>query len=343
VGWEMPVQYQGVMEEHLAVRTRAGIFDVSHMGEVELRGPGALQSLQRLTCNDVAKLSPGQAQYTALTNERGGFVDDVVLYRRDEDLFLVCVNASNEAKDFQWISSRLLPGAEAVNRSDEYAQIAIQGPDSLRILQGLAKGEVEGLRAFTFLEGGVAGIPCLISRTGYTGEDGFELYCAAESAADLWETLLAAGARFGIAPCGLAARDTLRLEAALMLYGNDIDEETTPLEAGLSYIVKLNKGEFIGREALAAQKEAGPRRHLRGFEMIERGIARKGYPVMVEGREVGRVTSGTFGPFVKKNIGLAYLPASVTPDGGEFEVVIRGRPIRARTVKTPFYRRPTAN
>lgn len=338
-GWEMPLQFQGVLEEHLAVRTRAGLFDVSHMGEVEVRGPKALDAVQHLTCNDAASLSPGQAQYTALTNERGGFVDDVVVYRRAEDLFLICVNASNERKDFQWISSRMPPGAEAINRSAEYGQIALQGPDALGILRGLTDADVDSLRPFAFAEGDVAGVPSIISRTGYTGENGFELYCPAPGAADLWETILAAGAPFGLVRCGLAARDTLRLEACLMLYGNDIDETTTVLEAGLGYMVKLDKGDFIGRDALARQKEGGVSRRLRAFEMVGRGIPRHGYPVLVEGEEYSRVTSGTFGPAVKKSIGLTYLPASLRPEEGEFDVVIRGKPTRARVVRSPFYRR----
>lgn len=337
-GWEMPVQFQGVLEEHLAVRSRAGLFDVSNMGEIEVRGPKSLDAVQHLTCND-ARLSPGQAQYTALTNERGGFVDDVIVYRRAEDLFLICVNAVNERKAFQWVSSRMPPGAEAINRSAEYAQIALQGPDALGILRGLTDAEVDSLRRFTFAEGEVASVPSIISRTGYTGEDGFELYCPAAGAADLWETILAAGAPFGLIRCGLAARDTLRVEACLLLYGNDIDETTTVLEAGLGYMVKLDKGEFIGRDALARQKESGVKRRLRAFEMVGRGIPRHGYPVLVEGEEYGRVTSGTFGPTVKKSIGLTYLPASLRPEEGEFDVVIRGKPTRARVVRSPFFQR----
>lgn len=338
-GWHMPVQYSGVIEEHLAVRTRAGIFDVSHMGEVEVRGPKALEALQNLTCNDVSRLSPGQAQYSALTTEKGTFVDDVVVYRRAADLFLICVNAANEGKDFDWIRSHMPDGAEAINRSAGYAQIALQGPDALAILRGLAGKDVGGLRPFGFFEDQVAGVPAIISRTGYTGEDGFEIYCDPSQAEELWSVLLGAGAPFGLAPCGLAARDTLRLEACLMLYGNDIDESTTVLESGLNFILKLGKGEFIGRRALEAQKQAGVSRKLQTFELADRGIARHGHPVSLNGKEVGAVTSGTFAPFLKKSIGMAYVPADLAREGCEFEVIIRGKPAKARAVKTPFYRR----
>jgi len=338
-GWHMPVQYSGVIDEHLAVRTRAGIFDVSHMGEVEVRGPKALEALQRLTCNDVSRLSPGQAQYSALTTETGGFVDDVIVYRRAEDLFLVVVNASNETKDFEWMRARAGEGAEVVNRSAEYAQIAVQGPDATAIVCGLVNADAAALAPFTFMEDVVAGIPALVSRTGYTGEDGFEIYCDPSKAADLWRLLVGAGSPFGLQPCGLGARDTLRLEACLMLYGNDIDETTTVLESGLNFILKLGKGDFIGREALEKQKAAGLRRKLRAFELLDRGIARHGHPVSVNGEEVGTVTSGTYGPFLEKSIGMAYVPVELAREGAEFDVIIRGKPARARAMKSPLYRR----
>lgn len=338
-GWSMPVQYAGVVEEHLAVRTRAGLFDVSHMGEVEIRGPGALESLQRMTCNDVSRLVPGRAQYSALTTEQGCFVDDVVVYRREEDLFLLCVNAANEEKDFRWIGAHLAPGAEAANRSRDFAQIALQGPDAESILAGLTEADLQPVRPFGFVEAQVVGHRCIISRTGYTGENGFEIYCPPAGAADIWHSLTAAGAPFGLVACGLASRDTLRLEACLLLYGNDIDETTTVLEAGLNFILKLDKGEFIGREALKTQKETGVPRRLCAFEMVERGIARPGHEVRVDGKIEGRVTSGTHGPFVKKSIGLAYLPAESAVEGKDFEIIIRGKGTRARVVKSPFYRR----
>jgi aminomethyltransferase len=338
-GWEMPVQYDGVVEEHRAVRTRAGIFDVSHMGEVELSGPGALETLQRLTCNDVSRLVPGRAHYSALTNEKGAFVDDVVIYRREEERFLICVNASNEEKDFAWMRDHRSPGAEAVNRSADFAQIALQGPDALGILMGLTDADLQALGSFSFVEAAVIGHPCIVSRTGYTGEDGFEIYCPPGAAAEIWHSLTAAGAPFGLVPCGLAARDTLRLEACLMLYGNDIDDTTTVLEAGLSFIVKLGKGEFMGSDVLRRQKETGVARRLSAFEMIDRGIARHGYEVQIGGVRVGDVTSGTHGPFVGKSIGLTYLPADAAREGSEIEVIIRGKGARARVVRSPFYRR----
>jgi aminomethyltransferase len=338
-GWHMPVQYQGVLDEHLAVRTRAGLFDVSHMGEVEVKGPKALDAMQNLTCNDVSRLSPGQAQYTALTTEKGTFVDDVIIYRRREDLFLICVNASNQDKDFAWIASHMPQGAEALNLSDQYAQLAIQGPDAERIITGLADADVQATKFFSFEESAVAGVPAIIARTGYTGEDGFEIYCEASKARDLWDTLMAVGSPFGLTPCGLAARDTLRLEAGLMLYGNDIDETTTVLESGLNFILKLKKGDFIGRDALVRQKESGLKKKLQAFEMIERGIARHGYPVSLDGKTVGSVTSGTFGPHVRKNIGMAYVPVQLAAPGCEFDIIIRGKPVRARAVKPPFYKR----
>ena len=341
-GWEMPLQYRGVVEEHTAVRTRAGIFDVSHMGEVELRGPGALASLQRLTCNDVARLSPGRAQYSALTTPQGTFVDDVIVYRRAEELFLVCVNAANEEKDFAWIRERVLPGTEAVNRSAEFAQIAVQGPDAESILTGIVDADIQPLRPFSFVEARVAGSQSIVSRTGYTGEDGFEIYCPPDRAADIWQTVMAVGALFGIVPCGLAARDTLRLEACLMLYGNDIDETTTVLEAGLDFIVKPDKGDFLGADVLREQKRTGLKRRLSAFELIDRGIARHGHEVRAGGRICGSVTSGTHGPFVARSIGMAYLPVEASAVGSEFEVMIRGKAARARVVKSPFYRRQPA-
>jgi len=338
-GWDMPVQYRGVVEEHLAVRTHAGLFDVSHMGEVEIRGPKALEAVQRLTCNDASRLAPGQAQYTAFTTERGAFVDDVIVYCMSAGRYFICVNAANTAKDFAWVRSHLVAGAEAVDRSAEFAQIALQGPEAFAILRGIAEAEIENLKPFTFVEAPVAGIPSLIARTGYTGEDGFEMYCPSSKAAELWDTLLGVGAPFGLTPCGLAARDTLRLEACLMLYGNDIDETTTVLEAGLNFILKLDKGDFIGRETLARQKETGTPRRLVAFEMVERGIARHGYPVALDGKEAGHVTSGTFVPFLKKNVGMTYLPSPAAREGQEFDVMIRGKSTRARVVRSPHYKR----
>lgn len=339
-GWDMPVQYHGVVEEHLAVRTHAGLFDVSHMGEIEIRGAKALDAVQRLTCNDAARLTPGLAQYSAFTTESGTFVDDIIVYCMARERYFICVNAANTAKDFAWVQSHLPAGAQASNRSEEFAQIALQGPEAAAILRGVAEADVDPMKPFSFAEAPVAGVPCLIARTGYTGEDGFEIYCHPSKATELWDTLMGVGAPFGLTPCGLGARDTLRLEACLMLYGNDIDDTTTVVEAGLNFILKLTKGDFIGRELLARQREKGAPRKLVAFEMVERGVARHGYPVAVGGREAGHVTSGTFVPFLKKNLGMAYLPAPSAREGQEFDVMIRGKATRARVVKSPHYKRP---
>jgi len=336
----MPVQYAGVIEEHLAVRQRAGLFDVSHMGEVVIRGPKALDAVQRLTSNDAGRLGVGQAQYSALTTPEGTPVDDILVYRVADAEFFLCVNAANDEKDFAWIREHMIPGAEAERVSDRYAQIALQGPLAERILSGLTAAPLAGLAAFSFVNAPVAGRSAMIARTGYTGEDGFEIYCAPEDAAAVWSALMEAGGPAGLVPAGLGARDTLRLEACLALYGNDIDESTTLLEAGLGFIVKLDKGDFIGRDALLRQKKEGVGRRLAGFEMLERGIARHGYPVATDGTPSGHVTSGSYAPFLRKNIGLAYLPAQRATAGVEFDVLIRNKPVRARVVRTPFYRRP---
>jgi aminomethyltransferase len=337
-GWNMPVQYAGVLEEHAAVRERAGLFDVSHMGEVVFRGADALASLQRLFTNDLAKCADGQAQYGCLCREDGGIVDDVVVYRRAADDLLVCVNAGNRQKDFAWLHGHAT-GAEVANESDDWAQLALQGPLAPQILQRLTAVRLGGVGTYRFTNGDVAGVPCLIARTGYTGEDGFELFCPAGEAVRLWDALLEAGAPEGLRPCGLGARDSLRLEMAYRLYGSDMDESTTPLEAGLAWVVKLDKGEFVGREALRRQKEAGVGRKLVGFVLTEPGIARHGYPVLQGGKPVGTVTSGTKSPSLGTSVGLAYVPAALAAEGSTFGVEIRGRPVAARVVKTPFYSR----
>jgi aminomethyltransferase len=339
-GWDMPVQYRGVIEEHLAVRQRAGLFDVSHMGEILVTGPSALEAVQRLTSNDASRLRDGQAQYSALTTERGTPVDDILVYRLAADRYLLVVNAANDDKDFAWVAERMPSGARAEHASDRYAQLALQGPRAAAILARLTKAPVEELPSFSFVEHTVAGRRALVARTGYTGEDGFEIYGDPTDAPALWDALLEAGRPESIEPCGLGARDTLRLEACLMLYGQDIDDTTTLLEAGLGFIVKLDKGDFIGRDALARQKQEGPARRLVGFEMVERGIARHGYPVAVEGRNAGEVASGTYGPFIRRNVGLTYLPTSLAREGQDIDVIIRARPVKARVVRTPFYRRP---
>ena len=338
-GWDMPVQYAGVIEEHLAVRQKAGLFDVSHMGEIEVRGPRALEVVQELTCNDASRLTDGRAQYSAILTPRGTPVDDILVYRLAADRFLLCVNASNDDKDFEWIREHARGRAEVLHVSAEYAQIALQGPLAAEILAGVTPAAVAGLASFAFTAGRVAGHESLIARTGYTGEDGFEIYCNPVAAPSVWEALMEAGKPRGLEPAGLGARDTLRLEASLALYGNDIDETTTLLEAGLDFIVRLDKGSFIGREALLAQKQNGVPRKLTGFEMLGRGIARHGYPVEVAGQSAGAVCSGTYAPFLRKNIGMVYLPIEHAQEGREFDITIRAKPVRAHAVKMPFYRR----
>jgi len=339
-GWEMPVQFSSVIEEHRAVRTAAGLFDVSHMGEVEIRGRAALDLVQKVTCNDAARLVPGQAQYTALTTEKGTFIDDILVYRQGQDDFLLVVNASNTDRDFGWIASHARGNVEVVNASARWAQLALQGPKAETILKEMTPVPLASLRPFRFIETRLGGTRAIVARTGYTGEDGFEIYLSPEATPDLFTALLRQGGPHGILPCGLGARDTLRLEACLPLYGNDIDETTTVLEAGLERIVKLEKGTFNGSQALRRETETGPARRLIGFEMIDPGIPRHGYPIKVGGEPAGAVTSGTMGPTVKKSIGLAYLPARAARVGTRFEVSIRGRDAVAGVVPTPFYRRP---
>lgn len=337
-GWDMPVQYTSVIAEHEAVRSAAGLFDVSHMGEIELVGSGALETANALITNDLAKCADGQAVYAGLLNEQAGFVDDVVAYRFSPERVLICVNASNREKDFAWMKSHA-KGVTPINRSDDYAQLAIQGPKAAGIVQALTRTELSKIGTYRFAEGEVAGVRCLISRTGYTGEDGFELYCAPNDAEKLWFALLDAGAKDGLKPAGLGARDTLRTEMKYALYGNDIDDAHTPLEAGLGWIVKLDKTGFVGRDVLQAQKAAGVKRKLVGFEMTESGIPRHGYPILKEGQRVGEVTSGTMGPSVKKAIGIGYVPPELAAEGSTFHVEIRGKPVGARVVKTPFLKK----
>ena len=337
-GWEMPVQYTGVIEEHRAVRTAAGLFDVSHMGEVRVRGAGAQAFLQRLTPNDVSRLVPGRAHYSGLLTDRATYVDDILIYRLAADDFLVVVNASNAERDFEWIAAQALGGGEdveVIDESDRYALLALQGPKALEMLAPLAAPDVSGLKYYGFAEGTVAGVPALISRTGYTGEDGFELYLAPEDAPEVWRRLVEAGA----VPAGLGARDTLRLEAAMALYGHEIDDTTTPFEAGLSWVVKLDKGEFLGRDALVAQKAAGIPRKLVGFEGQGRGTARQGHPVVSEGGTVGVVTSGTWSPTFEKALGLAYVPPEMAAPGTPLAIEVRGKALPAVVVEIPFYKR----
>jgi aminomethyltransferase len=335
-GWELPVQFSGILDEHDAVRNRAGIFDVSHMGEVTVRGPQALELLQATTCNDVAKLEDGRAQYNGLLYPNGGFVDDILIYRMSADDYFVVVNASNTEKDYEWFEQAANGlDVEVRNVSADYAQLAIQGPHAERILQPLTDVQLGPIKYYRFARGVIDGAPAIVSRTGYTGEDGFEIYVAPHHGARIMRRLIDGGAL----PCGLGARDTLRLEAKMALYGNDIDHTTTPIEADLSWIVKLDKGEFAGRDVLTREKEEGPRRKLVGFEMLDRGIGRHGYPIVSGSEEIGVVTSGTHSPTLKKAIGLAYLPVDKAAEGTEFMVLIRGKETRARVVPTPFYKR----
>ena len=343
-GWDMPVQYPlGTVEEHLRTRTRAGLFDVSHMGEIDVRGADAIAFVNRLCSNDAAKLVDGQAQYSALTTPEGTVIDDLLVYRFNAERLLLVVNASTTEKDWDWIKSHHRDEqVELRNVSADYCQLALQGPDALGILQPLTDVPLSEIKYYHFREGTVDSIPAIVSRTGYTGEDGFEVYAAADKAERLWERILDAGnmgTPEGVAPCGLAARNTLRLEAAMALYGHEIDETTTLLEANLGWICKLNKGDFIGRERLARQKEEGVKRKLVGFEMTERGIARDGQEVLVNGERVGHVTSGSPAPYLKKNIGLAYVPTEHANEGQTIQVDVRGRSVEARIVKTPFYKR----
>jgi aminomethyltransferase len=338
-GWEMPVEYSGLIAEHLAVRNAAGLFDVSHMGELEVEGPGALAFLQRVTANDVARLQDGQAQYSALPLENGAPVDDVIVYRRSSERFLVVVNAGNRQKDWQWLRSQSPADCTLRDESDEYALLALQGPRAQAILQPLTGIDLAQVKFYHFAEGEVDGAPVLVAHTGYTGEDGFELFVAPDRAEALWRRLVEAGREAGLVPAGLGARDTLRLEARMCLYGNDLDETTTLVEAGLGWIVALDKGDFNGRAVLEEQKKSGPPRKLVGFEMVGRGIARHGYPVYLGGEQVGPVTSGSYAPFLHKNIGLVYLPADRSAPGTELDVEIRGKRVPARVVPTPFYKR----
>ena len=341
-GWDMPVEYSGLIAEHNAVRTAAGLFDVSHMGQFEVEGEGALAFLQRVTANNVAKLVDGQAQYSALPMPTGCPVDDVIVYRRSARRFLVVVNAANIEKDWQWLLAQQPAGCGLHDLSDQFALLALQGPKAAAILQGLTPIDLATVAFYHFAEGRVGGAEAIVARTGYTGEDGFEVFVAPEAAPALWRAIVGAGRSHGLLPAGLGARDTLRLEARMMLYGNDMDETTSLIEAGLGWIVSLDeaKGEFNGRAALAELKAKGAPRKLVGFEMVERGIPRHGYPVVLDGEVVSAVTSGTFAPFLQKSIGLAYLPTARAAVGTELAIDIRGRRIAARVVPTPFYKRP---
>jgi len=359
-GWDMPVQYPaGVIEEHMATRTRAGLFDVSHMGEIWVEGPDAIPFVNGITTNDVTKLVDGQAHYSAFPNEEGGVVDDLLVYRFAEDRLLLVVNAGTTEKDWDWIQKHLPGGNASVseraddapegtlpngrvsarNASAEYCQIAIQGPKALGVLQKLTDTELGPIKYYHFTEGTVDRVEAIISRTGYTGEDGFEVYAAADKAEQLWNKMLETGASEGIQPCGLAARNTLRLESAMSLYGHELDDNISTLEANLGWITKLQKGDFVGRDKIAALKEGGLKRKLVGFEMKEPGIARDGFDIYVDDKKVGVVTSGSPAPFLKKNIGLAFVPPELANVGQEIRIDVRGKRLAAEVVPTPFYKR----
>lgn len=349
-GFEMPVRYAGEKVEHLAVREKVGVFDVSHMGEIVLEGERALEAADRLFSNDLRNVADGQAMYAGMLNERGGFLDDVIIYRYSATKLLVCVNASNRDKDFAWIDGvvqREFAGrVTARDEGEQWGQLAVQGPKAMDVVAKLCGEGVREIAPFRFHEGPIAGTTGIIARTGYTGEDGFELYMPSDQTVTVWDAVIEAGEPFGLERCGLACRDTLRLEAGLVLYGNDIDEDRTPLEASLGWIVKLKTkaGEersFIGADALRAQKAAGVKQRLRGLEMVDRGIPRQGYRVLdEEGAAIGAITSGTHAPFLNRPIAMAYIDDAHAAEGAEVFVEIRNKPARARVVKPPFYRRP---
>lgn len=343
-GWDMPVQYPaGTVAEHLRTRQHAGLFDVSHMGEIDVRGSEAIALVNYLTSNDASKLIDGQAQYSALTTPEGTVIDDLLVYRLAETHLLLVVNAGTTKKDWDWITSHTRnEAAQLRNVSAEYCQLALQGPDALGILERLTDLPLAEIKYYHFAEGQVDGIPAIVSRTGYTGEDGFEVYADSSKAEHIWGKLLDAGnfgSETGVLPCGLAARNTLRLEAGMALYGHEIDETTSLLEANLGWICKLNKGDFIGREVLAKQKEDGVRKRLVGFEVMERGIARDEQDVLIDGKRLGKVTSGSPAPFLKQNIGMAYVPTEFAIEGQQIHIDVRGKLVGAKIVKTPFYKR----
>jgi aminomethyltransferase len=347
-GWDMPVEYGGLISEHMAVRTSVGLFDVSHMGDIQLRGPGSLAAVQRLLMNDATKLQIGQAHYSAMLYEDGTFVDDVVLHKLSENDYLIVINAGTREKDVAWVRKQIghMPGVHINDFSDFYTQLAIQGPKAEATLQKLTATDLSGIRNYWFTWGQVCGLHnVMIARTGYTGEDGFEIYIPSDAPTSerVWGEVLAAGAEFGIVPCGLGARNTLRLESAMALYGHEISDTINVFEAGLGRYCKLDKGtEFVGHAALAAIQDAGgPKRKLVGLEMVERGIGRDGYPVCnAAGEKIGEITSGSPAPFLKKNIALAYVPAEYAALDGEVAVQIRGGLVKAKVVALPFYKKP---
>jgi aminomethyltransferase len=338
-GWDMPVQYSGIIDEHNAVRNSVGVFDVSHMGEIEIHGPEAAKLTDLVTTNNVQKLKHGQAHYSGLLYEHGGFVDDILVHKVEDDHYFLCVNASNQDKDFEHIRSQNRFNAQVDFASSRYAQIAVQGPNARATLQKLTPVDLAAIKYYWFADGVFGGIPARIAHTGYTGEDGYEVYVTPGEAVNAWGQIIEAGAEFGIKPCGLGARNTLRLEAKMALYGHEIDASISPLEADLGWIVKLDKGDFVGRDTLLKQKENGVARKLVGFEMRGRGIGRDGYEVYLDGTAAGWVTSGGPSPTLCKNIGLCYLPVEQAVPGRNIQVMVRNQPVDAVTVETPFYKR----
>lgn len=337
-GWALPVEYSGILLEHEAVRTKAGLFDVSHMGEITAKGEDAEKYLQMVLTNDISVLSNGQIAYTTMCYPDGGVVDDLLVYKNSNVDYLLVVNASNTDKDFQWLKEQVFGNVEVENVSEGYAQLAIQGPEAQTILQKLVSEDLNDIEFYRFKNDvNINGIKALVSRTGYTGEDGFELYFNAEDGPKMWDMLLETGKEEGIVPAGLGARDTLRFEAALPLYGQEIDKDITPLEAGLGFCVKFAKDDFIGKEALATQKSEGLKRKVVGFEMVERGIPRSHYEVYADGKKIGYVTTGTFSPTLKKNIGLALIETEYSKEGTDIEILIRNKNVKAKVIKKPFY------
>lgn len=340
-GFNMPVQYEGVNAEHETVREHVGVFDVSHMGEFLVTGEGAIDLLQYITTNDISVMTPGRAQYNCMPNGNGGIVDDLIIYMFEENKYLLVVNASNIEKDWNWITQHNKFGAELRDLSDDYSLLAIQGPKAVEAMQSLTPVDLSAIKYYHFEVGEFAGLDnIIISATGYTGSGGFEIYCKNDQAEQVWDRVFEAGADFGIKPIGLAARDTLRLEMGFCLYGNDIDHSTSPLEAGLGWITKLNKDEFIDKDHLAAQKEAGVKEKLVGFELIDRGIPRHNYPIVdANGHQIGRVTSGTMAPSLKKAIGLGYVETQYAAPDSEIFIEVRNKLLKAKVVKLPFYKK----
>lgn len=335
-GWEMPVEYTGIIEEHKAVRNKCGLFDVCHMGEVLISGENAAASVQRIIANDVEKLEDGKLLYTPMCKEDGGIIDDFLVYRLAADEYLMVVNASNTEKDFNWIKDHLLEGSTAENLSDQYALLALQGPEAKNILSKLTDADLDSMAYYTFKIAEVAGVEMIISRNGYTGELGYEIYFDPSEAEHIWQELMDAGSEYGLMACGLGSRDTLRLEKMFMLYGNDIDETINPIKAGMGWTVALDNGDFIGKEKLAEIKEKGTKRKLKPFKIKGRGMARHGYEIYADDQEIGVVTSGSYSPSLDESIGLAYLDNEYTEVGTEIEIKVRKRSVKAEVVKGPF-------